>query len=133
MTDKGEASLVIGMGVTHDREKGTVAITQDNYTKSILEWYGMMGNCNPAYTPGVGNELSLDQPEETLLNKEDKQRFQAITDSMMYLGQVTRYDILFSINQLARAMSKPSKAHMAATKHLLCYQAGTTDFAITYK
>ena len=34
---------------------------------------------------------------------------------------------------LARAMSKPSKAHMAAAKHLLRYLAGTVDFAITYK
>ena len=51
----------------------------------------------------------------------------------MYLGQVTRYDILYAVNQLARAMSKPSKAHMAAAKHLLCYLAGTVDFAITYK
>ena len=48
----------------------------------------------------------------------------------MYLGQVTRYD---AVNQLARAMSKPSKAHMAAAKHLLRYLAGTVDFAITYK
>jgi len=30
-------------------------------------------------------------------------------------------------------MSKPSKAHMAAAKHLLRYLAGTTGFAITYK
>ena len=30
-------------------------------------------------------------------------------------------------------MSKPSKAHMAAAKHLLRYLAGTVDFAITYK
>ena len=30
-------------------------------------------------------------------------------------------------------MSKPSKAHMGAAKHLLHYLAGTQDFAITYK
>ena len=30
-------------------------------------------------------------------------------------------------------MSKPSKAHTAAAKHLLRYLAGTVDFAITYK
>ena len=51
----------------------------------------------------------------------------------MYLGQVTRYDILYAVNQLARAMSKPFKAHMAEAKHLLRYLAGTTNFSITYK
>ena len=67
------------------------------------------------------------------MNKEDERRFQAITGSVMCLGQVTRYDIGYAVNQLARAMCKPSKAHMAAAKHLLRYLAGTTNFAITYK
>ena len=91
-----------------------------------------MRNCNPAHTPGVGKELSLDQPEENLLNKEYKRRFHTITGSVMCLGQVTRYDIGYAVNQLARVMCKPSKAHMAAAKHLR-YLAGTTNFAITYK
>ena len=51
----------------------------------------------------------------------------------MCLGQVTRYDIRYAVNQLARAMCKPSKAHMAAAKHLLRYLTGTANFAIPYK
>ena len=51
----------------------------------------------------------------------------------MYLAQVSRYDILYAINQLARAMSKPSKAHMGAAKHVLRYLAGSVNFPITYK
>ena len=51
----------------------------------------------------------------------------------MYLEQVTRDDILYAVNQLARAMSKRSKAYKAAAKNLLRYLAGTVDFAITYK
>ena len=67
------------------------------------------------------------------MNKEDKRRFQATTGSVMCLGQLTRYDIGYAVNQLARTMCKPSMAHMAAAKHLLRYLAGTTSFAITYK
>ena len=55
----GEVSLVLGMDVTRDREKGTVTITQDNCAKCLLERYGM-GNCNSTYAPGVESELSLD-------------------------------------------------------------------------
>ena len=52
----------------------------------------------------------------------------------MYLGEVTRYDIGYAVNQLARAISKPSKARMAAAKQLPSYLAGTTNYhAITYK
>ena len=54
-------------------ENGTLTITQDSYTKSLLERYGMW-NCNLKYTPGVGSDLFLDQPDEKLLNKEDTQR-----------------------------------------------------------
>lgn len=53
-----------------------------------------------------------------MLSKDYKQRFQATKGSVMYRGQVTRYDILYAVNQLARVMPKPSKAHMAAAKRL---------------
>ena len=132
MTDVGDVSLVLEMGVTRDREKGTATINQETYTKSLLERCDISSS-NSTYMPGVGKELLLDQPEERLLSKEEKHRFQAISGSVMYVGQVTRYDILYAVNQLARAMSKPSKAHMATAKHLLRYLAGTVDFAITYK
>ena len=62
MSDLGDVSLVLGVGVTRDREKGTATITQEKYTKSLLQQYGM-ANCISTYTHGVGNELSLDQPE----------------------------------------------------------------------
>ena len=51
----------------------------------------------------------------------------------MHLGQVTRCDTLYAVNQLARAISNPSKAHLASAKHQFRYLAGTVDFAITYR
>ena len=132
VTDRGDVSLVLGMVVTRNRKKGTATITQEKYTESLLERYGI-ANCKSTYPPGVGNELSLDRPEERLRSKEEKQRFQAITGSVMYLAQVNRFDILYAVNQPARAISKSSKAHMAAAKYLLRYLAGTVGFAIKYK
>ena len=64
MTDMGDVSLILGMETTRDRTKWTVTIAQKNYVQSLLERYGM-ANCYPAYTPGAGKELSLDQPEES--------------------------------------------------------------------
>ena len=132
MTDMGDVSLVLGMQITRDREKKTLTISQEEYTKSILERFGM-ANCKPVGTPGFGSELSTKQPEETLLSKEETQRYQAITGSVMYLAQILRYDIMYSSSQLARAISRPAKVHMGAAKHLLRYLAGTTDFTIVYK
>ena len=67
------------------------------------------------------------------MDKEGKRRYLSVTGAAMYLAQVCRYDILYTINQFASAISKPSKVHMGAAKHLLRYLAGSIDFSITYK
>ena len=132
MKDLGDVSKVVGMNVTQDRENGTITIDQKDYTENILERY-IMTNCNVAFTLGVGPEISLDQLADRLLDEQEKQRYQSIDGSLMYLAQVSRYDILFAVNQLAKAMSKPSKAHMRAAKHVLRYLAGSVNFPIIYK
>ena len=111
MPDMGDVSGILGMNVTRDRAKGTIIISQKDRTDDVVQRYGMKG-CNLTYTPGVGSKLSLNRPEKKLLNEEEKRRYQAITGAVMYLAQVTRYDILYVVNQLARAKSKPAKAHM---------------------
>ena len=132
MPDMGDVSLVLGIEVTRDRRTRTTSVCQEQYTKSILEWFDV-GSCNPLSTPRFYAELSVEQPEEHLLKAEDTQRFQAITGSVVYIAQVTRYDIMYSTCQLARAISKPSKVHMGAAKHLLRYPAGSPDLSVIYK
>ena len=67
MTDMGNVSLVLGMQGTHDRQGKTLTISQENYTNSILERFGMADG-KPSSTPGFGSALSTKQPEGTLLN-----------------------------------------------------------------
>ena len=66
VTDMGDVTLVLGMQKTRDREKKTLTISQEEYTKSISERFGMV-NCKPVGTPGFGSELSTKQPEDCLL------------------------------------------------------------------
>ena len=40
MTDVGDVSLVLGMGVARGREKGAVTVFQENYTKSLAVRHG---------------------------------------------------------------------------------------------
>ena len=82
MSDMGAVSRILGMNVTRDHEKGTITINQKDYTENVVQRYGMKG-CNPTYTPRVGPKLSLNQPEEKLLNEEEKRRYQAITGAVM--------------------------------------------------
>ena len=131
MTDLGDVSKVLGMNVTRDRENGAITIDQNDSTEEILERYGRT-NCNLAFTPDVGPDISLDQPAHRLLDEQGK-RGTSPSPARLYLAQVPRYDILYAVNQLARAMSKPSKADMGAVKHVLRYLAGSVNSPITYK
>ena len=74
-------------------------------------------------------------PEATLCKAaEDKEKLvRRIIGSVIYLAQISRYDILYSSNQPARATSNPSKAHMGAAKHLLRNLTGSIDLNITYR
>ena len=57
MTDMVDVSLVLGMQVTRDRQQKTITISQENYTRFILEKFGM-ADCKPVSTPAFGQELS---------------------------------------------------------------------------
>ena len=96
MTDLGNVSKVLGINVTWDRENGTSTIDQKDDTEDYLERYGMT-NCNVEFTSGVGPEISLDQPVHRLLDEQGKQRYQSIAGVLMYLAQVSRYDILYAV------------------------------------
>ncbi|CAB1108809.1 unnamed protein product [Ectocarpus sp. CCAP 1310/34] len=132
MTDMGEVKRVIGIEVQRDYEHGTLAISQGPYARDILQRYGME-QANPVSTPGYGAELSTEQPQDQLLGPEEKQRFQTITGSLLYLAQCTRYDLSYAVHQLTRACANPAQVHMAAAKHLLRYLRGTPDLPIVYK
>ena len=80
MTDMGDVSRVLGMKMTRERQGKTLMISQENYTIYILERFGM-ADCKPSTTPSFGSKPSTKQPQGTLLNKEENQRYQAITGS----------------------------------------------------
>ena len=40
MTDVGDVSLVLGMQTARERERKTLTVSQEEDTKSILEWFG---------------------------------------------------------------------------------------------
>lgn len=132
MTDMGEVKLILGMEVQRNYEEGTLTITQQNYVHSILERYGMQ-DANAASTPGYGQELSTNQPEDKLLGASEAKRYQSITGSILYLAQCTRFDLTYAANQLTRACSGPGQVHMTAAKHVLRYLRGTPDLPIIFK
>ena len=75
----------------------------------------------------------MEQPEDRLLNAEGIQQYQALVGAVLYVSRVTRWDISYAVNQLARCWSKPARAHLTKAKHLLRYFKGKPDLPLVYK
>ena len=81
MSNAGDVSRVVGMNVTCDREKGVITINQKITGRM---WYSAtMEGYNLAYTPEVGPKLSLNQPENKLMNEEEKRHNQVIKGAVI--------------------------------------------------
>ena len=118
------------MNVRRDRVEETITIDQKDESEDIVERVGI-NDCTTALT--LEPERSLNQPDKHLLDEEGKRRYQSIVGATTYLAHFSRHDILYAVNQLAREMFKPSKAHMGVVKHLLRYFTGSRDFFIDYE
>ena len=122
MKDLRDVSLILGMQVSRDLLKGTLDINQGNYVKAILQRYGFVDS-RSASTPRTAKPLDLKLG--TLLDDGNKQLYQEIVGSLIYLSTCTRWDIAYSIMQLTRAMSNPKGEHMVTAKRVLRYFKGT--------
>ena len=87
MIDIGAVSLVLGMEMKRYLERGTLTISQEAYSKSILEMFEMP-ECKMTNTPGYDPELSNQQADETLPDEEEEKRYQGIVGCLMYIPQV---------------------------------------------
>ena len=92
ITDMGEVSLTLGLNVTGNYEEGTLTTTQKDYVQNVLERHGMLDS-NSVHIPRYGPELSEEQPEDRLLEAQGVKFYQAVAGSVLFLAQVTRYDI----------------------------------------
>ena len=105
MTDMGEASFVLGIEIKRDRQLCTLTISQEAYSKSILERFGML-DCKPTSTPGYGLELSNQHPEDILLEEQETRRYQGIVGSCTSPKACATTSSMQRANWLARCLSR---------------------------
>lgn len=73
MSGMGDVSRVLGMQVARDIQARSFVTIPEDYTRGLPVNCVMQG-CRPLKTPEYGNDLSLMQPEESLLGEEAKRR-----------------------------------------------------------
>jgi Reverse transcriptase (RNA-dependent DNA polymerase) len=132
MKDLGEVKFILGIQVTRDRAKRTIALSQASYTREILRTYDMEA-CNATHTP-VQPTVRLAPPAETFkASVRDIRRYQAAVGALMFASICTRPDICFAVGQLSQHASNPDKSHFVALAQVFRYLRGTVDYRLSYK
>lgn len=123
MTDMGQLSYFLGIDFK-ETEAGVV-MHQSKYAVDLLVKFHM-SNCNLVATPDeTGLMMSLNDEGELA----DATLYRQIVGSLRYLCN-TRPDIAYSVGIISRFMKAPKISHMMATKKILRYVKGTTDYGV---
>lgn len=135
MKDLGEVSSILGVNVTRDATKKTIAIDQQSYISKVLEKFGMK-DCNPVSTPlDPSQKLSTKMSPTTDAERDEMKNipYQEAIGSLMYAAQLTRPDICFALCLLSRFNKNFGKAHWNAVKRVFRYLAGTINRKLVYR
>jgi len=109
-------------------DDGSLELTQQGLINRIIEGMGLQ-NANPKYTP-VTDTLGKGK-DKAVFN--ERFNYRSIIGMLMYLGNTTRPDIAFAVNQCARFSHDPREIHATALKRIGCYLKATCNKGILWK
>jgi hypothetical protein len=118
----------LGMRVTRDRSKRSIAIDQIGYINRVLDRFQMTDGRKRSTTMEIGYKPHAIQAEEQSF---DSRMYQNAIGSILYATLGTRPDITYATSVLGRHTAQPSTLHWEAVKHLLRYLRGTSDYKLT--
>ena len=127
----------LGMSLAFNADRSAVHITQPKSLVPLLRDANLLQG-RPSYTPGIPNTLvsSLDSPAPDDTEQRDfmQQRpFRSRIGSLLWLARVSRPDIAYQVNALARVAHNPGKRHWDDSTYLLRYLSHTQDYGLTYR
>ena len=119
----------VGLTITRHMACNQIKLSQAPYIEKILETY-RPEDTRVEFTPAVkGLQLSVADCPDTDAAKTTmaKVPYRQILGKLLYLSVMTRPDISFVVNMLARFATNPSKPAWQAMKHLLRYLRHTSS------
>jgi hypothetical protein len=143
-TDEGEVRWYLGMRVTRDRKRRTIALEQGTYIESIVNKFLESDQKKQATTPvhpTALDEIMRPRVEDTD-NKDDAPKpkrarqmtegfpYREVIGSLMYIMTCTRPDIAYVTGLLSRYQLNPCEAHIEAAKRVLKYLMSTKDIRL---
>ena len=128
MKDLGPAKVMLGIEIKRNRNERQLFISQSEYTKEILERFGM-SDSKSVVTP-------MDKSYHESVNLETSSAgdilYRQAIGILTYIMRATRPDIPYAIGKLSQNAENPSKLNCIAVKRVLRYINNTKDFSILY-
>jgi hypothetical protein len=121
----------LGMKIEHDRIKGTLKVSQEQYIMNLLQRFDMV-DCKPATTPAVPNSKLIKTPDTDRDYEALKFPYREAVGSLLWAARTSRPDILYAVGKVSSHCNNPSLAHVNAVKHILRYLKGTATIGLTY-
>ena len=129
LKDMGELHYFLGVSVKQSYETGKIWIGQPAYTRAVIKKFGLE-HCKPVTTPVTPGTKLLKATEHSEMV--DETLYQSAVGSLLYLSGWTRPDISFSVSNVARFCSCPTKEHWTAVKRIFRYLKGTSNYGLLY-
>ena len=128
------ADRFIGVDINRNRIQHTIHLSQPEYTKAVLERYGM-SNCAPHLVP-ADPSVKL-TPQMCPQKEEEKESMKAVPfreciGSVMHLTHLTRPDIAYAVGQVSRYSQNPGQEHWKALKRIMAYLRKTMNFGLLF-
>jgi hypothetical protein len=126
MKDFGVTKLCLGLQIEYLHND--IFVHQSNYIQKMLKYFNME-KTHPLSMPMVVRSLDVKKDpyrprenNETTIGHEVP--YLSAIGALIYLANNTKYDIIFSVNVLARYSSDPTRRHWNRIKHVLRYHCG---------
>ncbi|XP_069147125.1 secreted RxLR effector protein 161-like [Solanum lycopersicum] len=132
MKDLGRTKLCLGLQI--DQLTNGIFVHQSTYTEKVLKRF-CMDEAHSLCTSMVVRSLDVNKdPFPPQKNDEEIRGYEvpylSAIGALMYLANITRPDIDFVVNLLARYSSAPTRRHWCAIKQILRYLKGSTDVGL---
>src|SRR5258708_32043794 len=132
VTDLGDLYWLLGIRIEY--RDHDIALSQSAYIDTILKHFGLY-DCNPVTYP-LDKNHQIDKATTTNADNTHSEvnikLYQQMVGSLMYTVIGTRPDITFMVTHLSQFLTKPTKNHFGAIKHVFRYLKGTCDIKLSF-
>ena len=133
-TSQEPLNWILNCRVTRDRTNKTLWLDQHQSIKDFLSKWDIATPSRAPTAPMRDSwQYGTEAPIDPVENKHKMTEYRSKVSSLSYFVQVTRPDLAFSVNSLARWMHAPNAACFQALDDVCSYLSTHTDLGLCYR